>query len=157
MIQISGMAHVSLRHNPLPGGREKYVFLVLVLSGKKCILFKYDGDEYHRLENGPESISEVINDAPERVANFTDPKHRKQINIEKFMHQVDKWLGSIEHAEQLPVLLLAPEKVAGRFKKISKNDERIVAYIHGNFDDLTIVQLKKLVEPYIERMRVNLL
>ena len=152
------MPNVSSHHHDRSSGpTEKYVFYVLIVSGKKCVLYRFDGEEYHRIMHGPESVSEVINDAPERVANFTDPRERRQVTVEKFLHHIDKWLWSITNVEQLPIILLAPEKVAGHFRKISKNDKHIIAHIHGNFDEITIPQLKELIRPYIDKMRVNAL
>ena len=125
---------------------------MVIISGKKCRIYKRDGEIYHRLAHGPESIEEVINDAPTRVANFTDPGMRRQATINKFLNRIDKWLDTIIGTSTTPVFLLAPEKVAGHFKKMTKHRKSIVGYIHGNFDDVTETQLTQLMIPYANRL-----
>ena len=122
--------------------KQAFPFLVLIISGKKCKIYRREGESYHKLSHGPESIEEVINDTPSRVANFTDPGTRKQVTINKFLKRIDGWLDTLIGSSAMPVFLLAPEKVAGHFKKITKHGKNIIGYIHGNYDDVTIAQLR---------------
>jgi hypothetical protein len=94
----------------------------------------------------------VINDAPTRVANFTDPGMRRQATINKFLNRIDRWLDTVIGTPAIPVFLLAPEKVAGHFKKITKHRKSIVGYIRGNFDDLTPAQLTQAMLPHANRL-----
>jgi hypothetical protein len=94
----------------------------------------------------------VINDAPSRVANFTDPGTRKQVTLNKFLKRIDGWLDKLIGSSAMPVFLLAPEKVAGYFKKITKHNKNIVGYIHGNYDDITVAQLREEMLPHVNRM-----
>lgn len=115
-------------------------------------MYKRDGESYQRLAHGPESIEEVINDTPEKVANFTDPGMRRQATISKFLSRIDKWLATVIGTSAIPVFLLAPEKVAGHFKKITKHRKSIIGFIHGNFDDVTPAQLRQIMLPHANRM-----
>lgn len=132
--------------------KQAFPLLVLIISGKKCTIYQGTGDSYHKVPHGPESIEEVINDSPSRVANFTDSTTRRQVMINKFLKRIDGWLETLINSSPLPVFLLAPEKVAGHFKKITRHRKSIAGYIHGNFDDITIPQLRQLLQPFVNRM-----
>lgn len=132
--------------------KRKYPFLVLVVSSKKCMLFKYESDAYTRINDGPESIAEVVNDAPQRISNFSDPIAHKQATVQKFLHRIDEWLGDVLNKYKLPVFLLAPHKIIGHFRKTSKHNKSIIGHIHGNFDEVTIPRLKQIMKPYADRM-----
>lgn len=132
--------------------KRKYPFLVLVVSSKKCRLFKYESDVYTRINDGPESIAEATTDAPQRISNFSDPAAHKQATVQKFLHRIDEGLGDILNKNKLPVFLLAPQKIIGHFRKTSKHNKSIIGHIHGNFDDITLARLKQIMKPYADRM-----
>lgn len=118
-------------------------------------MYERDGESYKRLAHGPESIEEVISDPPTRVANFTDPGMRRQATINKFLNRVDKWLATVISTSAIPVFLLAPEKVAGHFKKITKHRKNIIGFIHGNFDDVTPAELTQVMLPHVNRISIK--
>jgi oligoribonuclease NrnB/cAMP/cGMP phosphodiesterase (DHH superfamily) len=41
------------------------------------------------------------------------------------------------------------EKILGRFKKLSKHTGTVIEYIQGNYDEVTLPELKELLEPRI--------
>lgn len=131
---------------------DQLLFYVLVISGKKCRLFKHEDATYVKIPHGPESVAEVVNDIAEPVSNFSDPKARKQATLIKFLRFIDQWLGKVISTSTVPVFLLAPEKVAGHFKKLTAHKTNIAGYVHGNFDDLTIPQLKQIIQPLADRL-----
>jgi hypothetical protein len=134
------------------GIQNQYSFLVLIISGKKCTLYKHEDGVYNKITHGPGSVAEVINDAAEPVSNFSDPKARRQTTLIKFLRSIDQWLCKVNKYPRLPVFLLAPEKVAGHFKKITANKNDIAGHFHGNFDDLTIPQLRTIIEPFVDSL-----
>ena len=136
--------------------KDQYFFLVLVISGKKCTLYKHESGKYSKIAHGPESVAEVVNDVFERVSNFADPKMRKQTTLVKFLRSIDHWLGKINDHSTLPIFLLAPKMVIGYFNKITAHKKNIVGHIHGNFDDLTIPELHKLTQQFCDQLdRLN--
>jgi hypothetical protein len=93
-------------------------------------------------------VYEVINDAPERVANFSDPSSRREVILDKFLRRIDDSLDIILNAYHLPLFVLGSEKVLGHFKNMTKHAGSVIEYIHGNYDDITPAQLGDVLAPY---------
>ena len=110
-------------------------YLVLLLSDKECRF--YLGDEAHHLKlfktTIPTEVFAYVNEKPERVASFRDPRERKEIVGDKFLHYMDEELSRILVRHPLPVFVLGPEKILGHFKQHSHHHARIAGYAHGNY------------------------
>ncbi len=127
-------------------------YLVLVISGKKSNMFLGKGRQLVKIiSNGSSSVHAFVNDPPERVANFSDPSERKEQILNKLLHAIDNSLRLVLNAYHLPLFVLGPEKVMGHFKSLTKSGSAVIEYIHGNYDDAPIEQLKKILEPHIEQ------
>jgi peptide subunit release factor 1 (eRF1) len=48
---------------------------------------------------------------------------------------------------------MGPEKVTGHFKALTKNDQRIIQYIHGNFEKVNETVLREVMKPYLADWR----
>jgi len=126
-------------------------YLLLLLSGKESHI--YQGDSFSIIpfpSNLPESISPYVNDAPERVANFSDVTDRKQVIIDKFLYHIDEQLGELLEENQLPVLVLGSEKILGHFKKLTKHAALVMDYVQGNYEEATTTQLMELIQPNLK-------
>lgn len=131
--------------------KENVQYLVLILSAEKSKMFLGNCSKFVMIKsNVPNNIAAYKNDAPERVSNFSDPSKRKEILLEKFLHHMDDDLSLIVKAYNFPVFVIGPEKVLGYFRKISKNSEKLVEFIHGNYNDATETEICKALEPYIK-------
>jgi hypothetical protein len=97
----------------------------------------------------PESVYAYVNDAPERVANYSDMSEHKEIIMDKFLLHIDNALGIILNAYHLPLFVLGPERILGHFKKLTRHTGAIIEYVHGNYEEATLAELKKILEPYI--------
>lgn len=125
-------------------------YLVLLLSGKESRIFLGNTESFVRiLSDKPESVHAYVNDPPERVANFSDVQDRREIITEKFLQHIDHSLNNILSAYPLPLFVCGVKKLTGHFKKISKHGSSVVEYINGNFEEATIPELKKVIEPHI--------
>lgn len=148
------MGHASLADMKLALKRASqsaenwYPFLVMSISSKKCSIFRYDNQTFLKIDHGPESIAEVLNDIAEKVSNFSDQSARKQVVLDKFLHRIDDRLADILHADPLPVYVLGTKKVIGHFKKITKNTSSVIGYVYGNYDDLKPVHLLRIIQQY---------
>jgi hypothetical protein len=131
--------------------KELTRYLVLLLSANESRMFLGSGAEMARiLSDSPESIHAYINDAPERVSNFSDPSSRKEILQDKFLKHIDNSLGQVLNAYHLPVFILGPSRILGHFKKLSSHKNFILDFIKGNFEETTIPELRKIMSPYIQ-------
>src|SRR4029078_9145278 len=93
------------------------------------------------------------NDISERVTNISDPSQRNEVLLEKFLHYTDEGLSILLKAYPLPAFVLGTDRTAGHFKKITHNANRILAYIHGNFEEATVAELRNALQPHIADWR----
>ena len=125
-------------------------YLVLMLSGKESRIYLGNSTGFVRIVSStPESLYAHANEKPERVANFSDISGRKEIMMEKYLHHIDNALDIILNAYQLPLFVLGTERISGHFKKITKHGRAVIEYVHGNYEELTLEELKTILEPHI--------
>lgn len=130
--------------------KEIHKYLVMVLSSKSCKVFIGNTNTFIKVKsNVAGNVAAVMNDAPERVANFSDPSARKEMMVKKFLHTCDEGLSFLLKTYQLPVFLTGTTKTLGYFNEISKNKKSIVGSIHGNFEQATEDELRNLLKPHV--------
>lgn len=131
-------------------------YLLLLLSGKESRMYLGTGAELIRIiTDTPETIDAYINEAPERVANFSDTADRKEMLIDKFLRSIDGSLGLILNEYPLPVVMMGTEKILGHFKQVTKHAKSLIAAVKGNYEDHAIPQIKDIVKPYIDAFKQN--
>ena len=134
--------------------KQVHKYLLLILSNKESRIFLGNSGNLMRLiPENPESIFAYVNDIAEKVANFSDMSERKEVMMEKFVHHVDESLGMILKSYPLPVFVAAPERVLGRFREFTRHKEAVVSYINGNYDDTPMNDLRKILEPELQRLQ----
>ncbi len=130
--------------------KQLHKYLVLLLSNKQSRIYLGNSTTFVRIvSENPESADTYLNDVPERVANFSDMADRKEIVMNKFLHHIDNSLNIILNAYRLPLFVLGTEKILGHFKKMTHHAGSIIEYINGNYDEATLEELRKILEPYI--------
>ena len=130
--------------------KEIHKYLLLVLSGIRSQIFLGNTTQFFRIvSNTSENIESIKNDIPEPVGIFSDPRDRKEIMLDKFLHHVDNGLGHILNAYALPLFVMGTDRTIGHFKKITHHSDRVINYIHGNFEDATEAGIRKAIEPYV--------
>jgi len=109
-------------------------YLVLMLSAKQFGMFLGNSKPLKKIiSNTPESVYAYVNEVPEKVANFTEVSARKEIVMDKFLHQVDNALDIILRAYRLPLFVMGTEKISGHFKSQMRHAKAVVGYVHGNY------------------------
>jgi Bacterial archaeo-eukaryotic release factor family 3 len=76
-----------------------------------------------------------------------------KIVVDKFLHYVDNALGNILNAYQIPLFVLGTDKILGHFKKFTKHSSSIIDYVHGNYEELSPLELLKLLQPHVTDWR----
>ena len=69
--------------------------------------------------------------------------------LDKFLHHIDIGLDILLKAYPLPLFVMGTERTIGHFKKISRNKQYVIDFIHGNFEEATEAELKETIQPYI--------
>lgn len=135
--------------------KQLHKYLVLLLSNKVSRIYLGNTETFVRIvSDTPESVYSHVNDAPERVANFSDKSDRKEIIMDKFLHHIDNALDIILNAYRLPLFVVGAERILGHFKKLSKHTGAVIEYVHGNYEDASLPQLKQILEPYIADWKI---
>ncbi|HYM93082.1 MAG TPA: hypothetical protein VET23_03010 [Chitinophagaceae bacterium] len=130
--------------------KEMHKYLVLVLSSKRTRIYLGNTNTFVRIvSNVPDHIAAYKNDVSERVANFSDPSERKEVMLEKFLRHTDDGLSILLKAYPLPLFIIGADRVIGHFKKITHNANRILGYVHGNYEEATEEELRKALQPEI--------
>ena len=133
--------------------KQIHKYLILLLTGKKARICLGNSKSFVVLVSETfESLYPDISDVPERVANFSDSSERKEIVMDKFLHQVDKSLGNILSKSPLPLFVIGADRIGGHFKKITRHAGAIAGYIHGNYEEASGEQLIEIVGPYISEL-----
>lgn len=136
--------------------KQQNRFLLLTFNGARAKLYLADPAGLVSLPSNIQlSIEQFVNDAPEKVGNFSDAKERKRILEDKFLRHVDAELGNILLSHNLPVLVLATEKTIGHYKKITRHSEVIFAYGRGYREELTLTELTDLIAPHLNAWKLK--
>ncbi len=125
-------------------------YLVLLVCAKHFRMFKGSGKALTEIKAPvPDHVAAYKNDVPERVTNFSDVSDRKEIMLDKFLHQADVALTRVLTDHPLPVVVVGAARTGGHFRKLSHNLKHIVEFIHGNHDEATIPELVALLAPSV--------
>lgn len=134
--------------------KKQHRFLVLVVGSTEANFFQGEDETLKKLaSNTSVSIHAYINDGPEAVANFTDPDKHNEIILHKFLRHVDDSLSIILDAYHLPLFIVAPKRIYGHFKKITRHAGAIIDYIHGSFENATTQELSALLNPFVSEWK----
>jgi Bacterial archaeo-eukaryotic release factor family 3 len=134
--------------------KQLHKYLVLLLSFNECQVYLGNSDTLIKIvSNSGSSANDYANDVPERVANFSDITERKEILMDKFLHHIDNNLNTILNAYRLPLFVIGTKRIAGHFKKMTRHENAVIAYIHGNYETADSFELKKILKPYITDWR----
>lgn len=136
-------------------------FLVLLLSSKESKMYWSNGKGMKLIKtNGSQNIYAYLNEVPERTGNFSDPQERREVMLNKFLHHMDQGLGAVLKVYPLPVFVIAPDRIAGHFARVTHHSHRIAGVIYKDGIDIREDELKALLEPELanwEAMRQRLL
>jgi hypothetical protein len=134
--------------------KQLHKYLVLLLSYNECIIYMGDTTTFVNIvTNSSSSISQYINDVPERVANFSDMSERKEVMMDKYLRYIDNGLDLILNAYRLPLFVVGTPKITGHFKKLTKHTGSIVGYVEGNYEEAGVAKLKEVLEPHVSDWR----
>lgn len=130
--------------------KELHKYLVLLLSGNGYKIYLGNNGTFVRIvSHNPETAAAYANDAPERVANFSDGSDRKEQLMAKFLLHLDKTLHLILDTNPFPLFVVGTERIAGHFNKITRHGRLVVKYIHGNYEDASVTELNELLKPFV--------
>jgi hypothetical protein len=130
---------------------NKYKYLVLLLSAKEVHLYIYDKVNFEKIKlSTADAIEAFERDMPGRMGQFTDAAAHKEVLIDKFLHHIDIALGDvINHYPKVPLFVLGTKKITGHFNQVTKHAKAVTEYIHGNYNESSMHELKELLAHHI--------
>jgi hypothetical protein len=129
--------------------KQLHKYLALLLSSNESRIYLGNSENFVRIVSNTSKSVALENDAPERVANFSDLSDRKEILMNKFLQHIDNGLNIILNAYHLPLFVLGAERVLGHFKKLTKHASAVIEYVPGNYEEATTEELKKILQPHV--------
>ncbi len=115
----------------LPENPARY--LVLLLSGRLSKMYVSKGEGLQLIkQNVCPPMEPCTKEDPDSNRPCTGLCVRKEALLDTFLHHMDEGLSVLLDAYDLPVFVIAHDKIAKRFEDISRNDRHIAAYIHQN-------------------------
>lgn len=131
--------------------KEIIQYLVLLLNEQKSKLYLGNGSELQLIKsNQIEDISTCKINIAEQVSNPPGLHAGQEMSLNNFLYNMDYGLSLILKAYNLPVFIIAPGKMPGDFKTISKNSEKFVAFIHEDYIDMPVSVIVSKLEPYLQ-------
>ena len=130
---------------------NKYKYLVLLLSAKEVHLYIYDKNKFEKIKlSSADNVVAYERDMPGRMGQFTDASAHKEVLINKFLHHIDLALGEIlNQYPKVPLFVLGTKKITGHFNQLTKHAKAVTEYIHGNYNDSSMHELKELLAHHI--------
>jgi hypothetical protein len=119
--------------------KEIYKYLVLMLSNERNSIFLGD----------PSQFTRIVSNTPESIANFTDVSYGKEQLLDKFLQHTDNGLGNILQSYSFPLFVVGTENLVEHFKKLTHNNDRVLYYIHGNYEVAEETEIRKAIIPYL--------
>lgn len=130
--------------------KQLHKYLVLLLDAKESRIYLGNTTTFVRIaSNTPEIAYAYVNEVPERVSNFSDVQHRREVIMNKFLHHIDNGLDLMLNAYQLPLFVIGPARLIGHFKNLTKHNGAVIDYIEGDYNEASFQELKKVLEPHI--------
>lgn len=131
--------------------KEVRDYILLVLGSQSQTIYLSTPTQFTRIASQvPDNLAAYENDIAEKVSNFSDPSYRKEVMLDKFLRHVDEGLDILLKAYRLPVFVMGAERTIGHFKKMSKNNQYVNAFIHGNFEDASEAKFRETMQPFID-------
>lgn len=129
-----------------------FKFLLVKLSSRHAEVFLAANHHLVKLKlNQAGRIEAYERDLPEQVFNFSDAGEENEKLLQKFLRRVDEGLLPLVRAYNLPLFVLAPEKVASLFQHISRHHQDGMVY--GNFERATDQEVLAAVQPAIRKYK----
>jgi len=122
-------------------------FLLLTISEKSYRIFAGNGRKLQLIASNNGAL--IQSEQPEPVTNFTDAEATEE-KLKRFLDYIDKRLAQILKVYHLPLFVMSAQKTMGYFESITRHQQAITGFLHGNFDDATEKGLLKPIEPYFK-------
>lgn len=123
--------------------KEKKEYLVLQLSDTFSRMYLGNDVELKLIK------SNILTNQRSCENNTTIKTFSPEADTNKFLVQMDQGLSIILKSYPLPVFVIGKEKLLNDFESVTKNNENLVEFIYGNYEDAYESELAFVMEHYI--------
>lgn len=120
-------------------------YAVLIISEKVVRVFhglnrqltekKYSAMPYNLKDTGGKGHSRTGTFTSFASAkNVSDQKAYAEKRLNEYIREIDRVILEERSLKNTPIVICAPKRILGHFKGITKNNNHIIGYVHGNFD-----------------------
>jgi len=135
--------------------KNSYGYLLLIIADHQAKAYRGYNDTLVEINiNGmPLNVEEVERDLPSKVANFSTTDAVNEIDRYKYLKKIDDTLSHTLNESEMPVIICAVQQTLGHFKKLTKNNKKIVAFVEGSYANSSVDEIYKAIEPSLLRWR----
>jgi hypothetical protein len=130
--------------------KQMIQYLVLMISANSSKIWLGNCSKFLLIKsNIPENVISEERDMPSRIPRVDDIQAHKEALLEKFLRHMDEGLGLVLKAYALPVFVMGTEKTIGHFRRLTKNAQSIIHFIHGNYEYCTETRIREVLKPFV--------
>jgi hypothetical protein len=121
--------------------KEKKEYLILLLSDRFSTMYVSSNTQLKLIKSNT-LINGDKNNAPSKTGLLSDLDNYEESVTNNFLLQMDNGLSMILRSYPLPVFVMGKKDLLADFKKITKNDQSIIQFITGNYDEFSGLELQ---------------
>jgi hypothetical protein len=129
--------------------KDVHKYLVLILNKERSEVFLGDNADLFCIVSNQRGHISDTGDTQAQLHVSNDPARYIQEASDEFFRHIDKILGHILNAYDLPLFILGANKKIEFFKTITQHDDRVINYVNGDFEGCTQSEIKKAIAPYV--------
>lgn len=123
--------------------------VVLIDSHQPAVYYGYNSVLVKaKIDDLPSGIEDFERDYPTKVSNFSDAHALKEINLDKYLREIDHVITNLLVETNVPVIICGVDRSIGHFKKLTKNAKNIANYITGNYHNSSIEEIYNAIEVF---------
>ncbi len=134
--------------------KEKKEFLILLLGEQFSKMYLGNGSKLKLIKSNMLANTRGYENACiEKNPGGIEMTNQKECTINQFLSQMDKGLSMMLQSYPLPVFVAGPEGLLEQFKTITQNDDSLVQYIPGDYDEAPESELSFAIAPFVSRWK----
>lgn len=123
-------------------------YLVLLLGNKTSKMYLGNNSKLVLIKSNTCNNDEVYQKESIEEDNLNKDTKAEPVS-NKFLVQMDQGLSLILDSYPLPLFTMGSQEVLARFKSITKNEKNIVQFIHGDYEDVSPVEISRVLDHFI--------
>jgi hypothetical protein len=132
---------------------KQYLLVMMTKNGVRTTLGYGNTFIPVKYKNMPENITDVTNSHSLPGWDYLDTEAFDEKNAHNFIRFVDDVIEREVTAANIPaVIVIGDVKAIGYMRSITSNARKIIGYVEGNYDHATTPEIRKKIEPILEKL-----